>query len=206
MGAVPSRLKRASRRYLKGRGPKRLTREQQHMIKQYLPDFKYYEPATGLHRRPIASSHWESVFRRSSRFSDSSTVISHSSRSSHASIECRIRQLFDAFYIYLDHNAPHLKHVFRASLHVRSKVLVHISAGIRFLLTSEKMEEKMTELTKIHARFGVEKEFYNPLGNALIHAMKETSDGIWSNEIEDAWRRLFTHCSAVLLVYHGQAA
>ncbi|TMW68600.1 hypothetical protein Poli38472_006068 [Pythium oligandrum] len=185
----------------------KLTREQQRMVHQYLPDFPNVELSTEMQRQ-IASHHWNTVFRdaassRSSRTSSGSYSVGR--RSSNGMIDNRITRLYDTFYMYLDHNSPDLKHVFRASMHVRSKVLVHISGGIRSILASDQMPEKVAALTQTHLRFGIQLEYFNPLGNALLHAMKETSDGVWSDEIENAWRHLFAHCSALLLVQHKAA-
>ncbi|KAJ0395736.1 hypothetical protein P43SY_004267 [Pythium insidiosum] len=200
-----------------GNGARPLTREQMKLVHMYLPDFKIYEPSLETHRQ-IAASHWNATFRDtgSSRSSArSSTRTDNSSRrtdgrnssapsSSHMD-KSRITTLYDAFYQYLEEHSPELKPVFRSSMHVRSKVLVHISAGMRTILSSDGVAEKMAALTRTHMRFGVKLEYFNPLGLALMHAMREASGELWSPEIEDAWRRLFVHCSAILLVHHKRA-
>jgi hemoglobin-like flavoprotein len=183
--------------------PKRLTRAQIQLVDKYLMDFRYYETSTLKHRK-IAGDFWnEAFFEAASSRSGNST----SRRSNNASqSSSRLTQLYDVFYNYLDHNAPSLRHVFRSSMHVRTKVLVHISAGMRTLLESSSLEDEVIPLVRTHIRSGVKLEYHNPLGNALLFSMKEVSGALWTPEVDDAWRRLFSHCCVLLLTEHKKLA
>ncbi|TMW68599.1 hypothetical protein Poli38472_006067 [Pythium oligandrum] len=184
---------------------KQLTREQILMIDTHLPDFRYYEVSTEEHRQ-VAASHWNAVFKEVPSSRSTRTESTGGSKSSSATQSgSRIGILYDTFYAYLDKHLPEIKPVFRSSMHVRGKVLVHISAGMRSILASDNLIDKITALTRTHVRFGVQMEHFNAVGNALLYAMRETSEGSWSPVIEEAWRRLFAHCSALLLAHQKKA-
>lgn len=113
----------------------RFTREQCQLIKKYLPSVPIFELSTSLHAA-IAGRHWNEVYREGS-LSGTSKRSRHSwgrdgnHREQHTTTTTSIRQLYNTFYVYLEEHAPDLMPFFRASMHVRSKVLVHISTGMR---------------------------------------------------------------------------
>jgi hemoglobin-like flavoprotein len=181
------------------RRPHKLTRAQVAIVNKYLPSFPYYTTSTAAHRM-TAAGFWNEAFFEVGPPSGKST--NSGKRSNTSSSSTRITQLYDTFYSYLDHNSPALKPIFRSSLVVRGKVLVHISAGLRSILVGANMVERVESLTQTHLRFGVKMEHYDPLGVALIFAMKECSGALWSPQIEEAWRRIYAHCCVVLLDAH----
>ena len=53
---------------------------------------------------------------------------------------------------------------------------------------------------------GVKPEYFDPVGRALLHAMKvATAEEDWTPEVEDAWTRLYAHTSVVLLLEQQKA-
>ncbi|GMF19214.1 unnamed protein product [Phytophthora lilii] len=148
-----------------------------------------------------AAAFWNEAFFEVGPPSSKSTNSGKRSNNTSSS-STRITQLYDTFYSYLEHNSPALKPIFRSSMVVRSKVLVHISAGLRTILVGDNMVERVESLTTTHLRFGVKMEHYDPLGVALIFAMKECSGALWTPQVEDAWRRLYAHCCVILLDAH----
>lgn len=178
---------------------RKLTRAERQIVNKYLSDFRYYDTPTLRHRK-LAADFWAEAF-----FESGPSARSTTRKSANSQAPSRLTQLYDVFYNYLDHNAPTLRHVFRSSMHVRSKVLVHISAGMRTLLESPNIEEEVVPLVRTHVRYGVKLEYHNPLGNALMYSMKEVAGPLWTPEVDDAWRRLFSYCCVILLLEHKKA-
>ncbi|KAF4027657.1 hypothetical protein GN244_ATG20721 [Phytophthora infestans] len=164
--------------------PKKFPYSDVRLMKKYLASFVYYEKSTEEHRR-IAAQHWDKVFKDAppQRNVNASTTASAHKEAKHITKaqNNKITELYDVFYAYLEEHGGDLKHVFRSSMHVRGRVLVHISAGMRTMLASENISEKILALTKTHRRFGVKLEHYDCV------------------EIEDAWRRMFSHSSVILI-------
>ncbi|EGZ11109.1 hypothetical protein PHYSODRAFT_361745 [Phytophthora sojae] len=189
--AIPKRLKKFS--YSEVR-----------LMKQYLPSFVYYEKSTEKHRQ-IAAQHWERVFnaapprKNSMTPTDTPSGANKEPKHLNKAQNSKITELYDVFYAYLEEHGGDLKHVFRSSMHVRGRVLVHISAGMRTMLASDNITDKIAALTKTHRRFGVKPEHYDCVERGLIHAMERTSGENWSPEIDDAWRRMFSHSSVILI-------
>ncbi|KAG2758981.1 hypothetical protein JG687_00012890 [Phytophthora cactorum] len=186
----------------KTKPPKKFPYSDVRLMKKYLASFVYYEKSTEEHRR-IAAQHWDKVFKDAppQRNVAASATVSMHKEAKHITKaqNNKITELYDVFYAYLEEHGGDLKHVFRSSMHVRGRVLVHISAGMRTMLASENIAEKILALTKTHRRFGVKLEHYDCVGRALLQAMEKTSGDNWSPEIDDAWRRMYSHSSVILI-------
>ncbi|KAL3660724.1 hypothetical protein V7S43_014126 [Phytophthora oleae] len=171
------------------------------LMKKYLASFVYLEKSTEEHRR-VAAQHWDKVFKDAPPQRTSSVATSHHQKEAKHITKAqnnKITELYDIFYAYLEEHGGDLKHVFRSSMHVRGRVLVHISAGMRTMLAAENISEKILALTKTHRRFGVKLEHYDCVGRALLQAMEKVSGENWSPEIDDAWRRMYSHSSVILI-------
>lgn len=192
---------------------KRLAKHHIKLMDIYLPNFRYKETSND-HHRYVAANHWQNVFScDSSGTSSDISSASHSTRHSRQSgregeldtFAKRLGCFYDTFFDYLERNAPELLPVFRSSIQVRSRVLVHISKEMRILLMSKDLAQRVGTLTATHIRVNVKLEHYDTLGQALIHSMRAASGNFWSQEIENAWKRLYAHCSVILLYEHQRA-
>lgn len=156
------------------------------IVHRFLPHFEFDEPSND-HDRLTAFVHWESTYK--------DTI--HSEKTA---AESPVGKLYAAFYKYLFDNAAQLKPLFRASHAVQSRVLTHISAGMKSLLSSEDLVQKVMHLALVHMKIGVKPDDFDPLGEALIQAMKQTTGAAWTEQIETSWRRIYCHASFLILV------
>ncbi|TMW58182.1 hypothetical protein Poli38472_011770 [Pythium oligandrum] len=186
-------------RRIRSKRGKKLPRDQIQLLKTYLPSVPYYFESTA-HHREIAGAHWTEVYRQGNGSGSSKRSQNSWGRDTTNTQNSTLTLLYDMFYQYLEQYSPELMPVFRASMHVRSKVLVHISAGMRSILAAENLAEKVQALTKTHLQVGVKLVHYEPLAKALFFAMEATSGDQWTPLVADAWRSLFAHCSAILMV------
>lgn len=159
------------------------------IIKRYLPNFTFDEPSNDVDRI-TAFKYWEHVYKENIH-----TEAHHASGSA-----TPIGRLYENFYKYLFEHSAHLKPLFQASLQVQSRVLVHISSGMKSLLSSEDLVQKVMTLALVHLKIGVKPEDFDPLGEALIQAMKITAPDDWNERVETAWRRIYCHASILILV------
>ncbi|GAB9472581.1 hypothetical protein Gpo141_00009755 [Globisporangium polare] len=159
------------------------------IIKRYLPNFLTDEPSNNDDRL-TAFAHWEKVYKENIH-----TDAHHTSGS-----DTSIGKLYEVFYKYLFEHHAHLKPLFQASIQIQSRVLVHISSGMKSLLSSEDLVQKVMELALVHMKIGVKPEDFDPLGESLIQSMKLTSGDDWSDAIERAWRRIYCHAAILILV------
>ncbi|GLD92497.1 hypothetical protein PINS_up001056 [Pythium insidiosum] len=179
---------------------KYFTREEKRVLRKYLSRYIVSEVSNAGHRA-IAGEHWRTAYRDGAPSGTSKRSNNSWGRDSTGPpTSSSLTQLYDAFHSFLESHAPQVTFVFRASMHVRSRVLIHISAGLRSLLASENFVDKVVALTKTHMKVGVRLEHFEPLADALFFAMEQSSGELWTADVADAWRHLFVHCSAVLMV------
>ncbi|KAJ0399205.1 hypothetical protein P43SY_001871 [Pythium insidiosum] len=188
--------------------PEKYSKKELRVMQTYLPLFVQREKSTERHRQ-IAGAHWDKVFKEAPQrgptvaaISKAQAQVKHEAKHLDKQQNSKITLLDDIFYAHLEKHSPELKPVFRSSMHIRGKVLVHISVGMRTLIASENFVDKVLPLTKTHRRFGVKPEHFQPLGSALLHAMEVVSGEHWSPEVEDAWKRLFVQTSVILIQAH----
>lgn len=167
----------------------KFSRQYCRIIKRYLPNFAFDEPSNNDDRL-AAFEYWERVYKENI----------HMDAHHAAGSGTPIGQLYENFYKYLFEHAPQLKPLFQASIQIQSRVLVHISSGMKSLLSSESLVQKVMMLALVHLKIGVKPEDFDPLGEALIASMKMTAPEEWSDGVESAWRKIFCHASILILV------
>lgn len=156
------------------------------IIEHYMPHFVFDE-ASQHSDRMTAFAHWEQVYH--------DTI-----HSDQTAADSPVGKLYAAFYHYLFEHSPYMKPLFQANQSVQSRVLTHISTGMKSLLHSEDLVQKVMHLALLHMKIGVKATDFDPLGEALIQAMKQTSGPAWSVPIETSWRKIYCHASILILV------
>lgn len=166
----------------------RFSKQYRRIIKRYLPHFDFEELST-REEHVVAFQHWERVFKEH--------ILGDARHREHDSM---IGKLYDNFYKYLFDHYAYLKPVFRASVEVQSRVIVHISSGMESLLSAENLVGQVLNLALVHMKIGVKPEDFDPLGESLIQAMKITCADEWNTQIETAWRKIYCHAAILILV------
>ncbi|KAL3666615.1 hypothetical protein V7S43_008238 [Phytophthora oleae] len=159
------------------------------IIKRYMPHFPITEPSDSEDRL-VAFEHWERIFKENIHTDAHHAVGSGT----------KIGLLYENFYKYLFENYPHMKPLFQASVQIQSRVIVHISSGMKSLLSSEDLVQKVMNLALVHLKIGVKADDFDPLGDSLIQAMHLTCGDDWDERIELAWTRLYCHAAILILV------
>lgn len=180
MGCAASTLNHESRA--------KYSKQYMRIVHRFLPHFVTDEPSNNSDRF-TAFEHWEKVYKENI-YMEGHQVSTNSP----------IGKLYAQFYEYLFEHSAHLKPLFQASIKIQSRVLVHISSGMKSLLQSEDIVQKVMELALVHMKIGVNPEDFDPLGEALIQSMKLTSGEHWNERIELAWRRIYCHAAILILV------
>ncbi|KAG3255160.1 hypothetical protein PI124_g313 [Phytophthora idaei] len=138
----------------------------------------------------VTFEHWERVFKENIHTDAHHAVGSGTT----------IGLLYENFYKYLFENYPHMKPLFQASVQIQSRVIVHISSGMKSLLSSEDLVQKVMNLALVHLKIGVKPDDFDPLGDSLIQAMRLTCGDDWDEKIEMAWKRIYCHAAILILV------
>ncbi|KAE9033531.1 hypothetical protein PR003_g8703 [Phytophthora rubi] len=159
------------------------------IIKHYMPHFQITEQSDNDDRL-VAFDHWERDFKENIHTDAHHAVGSGT----------KIGLLYENFYKYLFEKYPHMKPLFQASVQIQSRVIVHISSGMKSLLSSEDLVQKVMNLALVHLKIGVKPEDFDPLGDSLIQAMRLTCGADWDETIENAWKRIYCHASILILV------
>ncbi|RLN37862.1 hypothetical protein BBJ28_00000485 [Nothophytophthora sp. Chile5] len=173
----------------RSKGPPKFPPHYCRIIQRLMPHFPVMEPSNNDDRL-VAFMHWERIFKENI----------HTDAHHAAGSGTKIGQLYENFYLYLFEHYPHMKPLFQASVQIQSRVIVHISSGMKSLLSSEDLVEKVMNLSLVHLKIGVKPEDFDPLGESLIQAMHITCGDDWSATIENAWRKIYCHASILILV------
>lgn len=111
-----------------------------------------------------------------------------------------IDALVDDFYSRLFELEPSLRPLFATDLGDQKKKLVSMLVSIVTLLDKpEQLLQAARALGKRHTGYGVSKEDFEPVGNALVGALASAAAEQWDFDKEQAWVHLYTVLTAEML-------
>lgn len=103
-------------------------------------------------------------------------------------------QLVERFYYLLFEKHPNLQVLFVNSPYRQSvKFKDMMDVLIHGLEDPTQLMHILKESGERHVSYGVNDEYYLPVGAILIQAIREASGSSWNDELSDAWNRLLTN-------------
>jgi NAD(P)H-flavin reductase/hemoglobin-like flavoprotein len=121
-------------------------------------------------------------------------------RESFAVVEPRADHVAEAFYATLFSIAPEIRELFPLNMQVQRsrflRALVHI---VQLVDRPEELIPFLRQLGRDHRKFGVLSQHYEPLGMALLSAIKKFAGNAWTVEVEHAWAEAYTIVARAML-------
>jgi len=103
------------------------------------------------------------------------------------------------FYGYLFASEPEFRWMFPPEMNNQNERLFSALLKIVGLLDEpDKLERYLTQLGADHRKYGVEPEFYAPVGSALIRTLRRHCPA-WDDEAEAAWLAAYTVASETMI-------
>ena len=158
-------------------------------IKVQVPDFSHHRTVT---RRDIQllDESWAFVtegvgYERSKRSDGRSSSMTTSTSA--------VGYFYDTFFERLFELAPDTKKLFRSSMVVQGRALIHIVGAIKNILKSPDSIKTAQELAARHVKYGVKLHHFNALGTAMIQTVERCCGEQWTIEMRRAWTHVFVH-------------
>jgi hemoglobin-like flavoprotein len=97
--------------------------------------------------------------------------------------------LTDRFYAILFSRYPEVEPLFstRAKAHQPQKLAAALSAAVAHLDDPAWLGRTLGEMGRRHVGYGVTREMYAPVGDALLSAMREAAGDDWNERLESQW-------------------
>jgi NAD(P)H-flavin reductase/hemoglobin-like flavoprotein len=121
-------------------------------------------------------------------------------RESFAAIEPQADHVTEAFYATLFSIAPELRDMFPLNMQVqRSRFMRALMHIVQMLDRPDELVPFLRQLGRDHRKFGVVSRHYEPLGMALLSAIKKYAGELWTVEVEHAWAEAYTIMARAML-------
>jgi NAD(P)H-flavin reductase/hemoglobin-like flavoprotein len=121
-------------------------------------------------------------------------------RESFAVVEPQADHVAEAFYATLFSIAPEVREMFPLNMQVQRtrfmRALLHI---VQMLDQPDELVPFLRQLGRDHRKFGVVSRHYEPLGMALLSAIKKYAGDAWTVEVEHAWAEAYTIMARTML-------
>ena len=121
-------------------------------------------------------------------------------RESFAAIEPQADHVTESFYATLFSIAPELRDMFPLNMQVqRSRFMRALMHIVQMLDRPDELVPFLRQLGRDHRKFGVVSRHYEPLGMALLSAIKKYAGELWTVEVEHAWAEAYTIMARAML-------
>lgn len=121
-------------------------------------------------------------------------------RESFAVVEPQADHVAETFYANLFSIAPEIRELFPLNMQVQRsrflRALVHI---VQMIDRPDELVPFLRQLGRDHRKFGVVSRHYEPLGMALLAAIKRYAGEAWTVEVEHAWAEAYTIVARAML-------
>jgi NAD(P)H-flavin reductase/hemoglobin-like flavoprotein len=121
-------------------------------------------------------------------------------RESFAVVEPQADHVAETFYANLFSIAPEARELFPLNMQVQRsrflRALVHI---VQMIDRPDELVPFLRQLGRDHRKFGVLSHHYEPLGMALLAAIKRYAGEAWTVEVEHAWAEAYTIVARAML-------
>jgi NAD(P)H-flavin reductase/hemoglobin-like flavoprotein len=121
-------------------------------------------------------------------------------RESFAMVEPQAEHVAEAFYATLFSIAPEVREMFPLNMQVqRSRFMRALAHIVQILDQPDELVPFLRQLGRDHRKFGVTATNYEPLGMALLSAIKKYAGPAWTVEVEHAWAEAYTIMARTML-------
>jgi len=104
------------------------------------------------------------------------------------------------FYEKLFAEHPNLRRMFRTPIDTQSEKLVDMLNVIVFHLDKlDTLSDEVEGLAQRHLSYGVKREHYRYVGDALAWTIRQGLGNDWNEEVEAAWKACYDHLSGLML-------
>jgi len=116
----------------------------------------------------------------------------------------RANELVETFYGKLFELEPTFRPMFPLDMtEQRKKLIAMLSVLVANLDKPYVLVDAATRLGKAHAGRGINPEDFEPVGQALIHAIKTVSGDAFTFDVEQAWLELYGGVSSIMIEQLG---
>ncbi|MGH8970131.1 MAG: globin domain-containing protein [Actinomycetes bacterium] len=119
----------------------------------------------------------------------------------------RTDRAIEWFYATIFLHNPELRGLFPPAMDTqRDRFFRALTGGVRNLRDPDTFVPMLAQLGRDHRKYGVRAEHYPVIEEALITALRKTSENIWVPELDEAWRRAYRYMAATMIDGAQEAA
>lgn len=121
-------------------------------------------------------------------------------RSSFAAISHRSDELMRLFYGWLFRLSPETRDLFPVTMELqRTRFLRGLLHVVQMVDNPDELSVFLRQLGRDHRKFGVIRDHYDHVGDALVGSLKEVAGAAWNDRVEEAWRSAYSMVAEIML-------